>query len=248
VIDVRVDDRVATLTLADPDRRNALTLATVDAIASALTELESRDDVGALVVTGAGRAFCAGADLAVLETTDREGLRRIYEAFLRVARSPLPTVAAVNGPAVGAGLNLALCCDVRVAARSARFVTRFLDIGLHPGGGHTWLLRRAVGAQTAAAMLLFGDDLDGEAAARAGLALRCVEDDALLAEAGALARRAATAPRPLAERVKETLRATAALASHDEAVELELDAQVWSTQQEFFHEGIASLRARIAGQ
>ena len=248
MLDVRVEERVATLTLADPERRNALTLETVDAISDALDELELREDVGALVVTGAGRAFCAGADLAILETTDREGLRRIYEAFLRVARSPLPSIAAVNGPAVGAGFNLALCCDVRIAARSARFVTRFLDIGLHPGGGHTWLLQRAIGPSAAAAMLLFADDADGERAAQIGLALRCVDDDALLDQATALARRAAGAPPELVHRVKETLRATATLDEHDAAVELELDAQEWSTQQEFFRAGIAALRARIAGQ
>jgi enoyl-CoA hydratase len=248
VIDVRVDERVATLTLADPERRNALTLATVDAIAAAMGELEGRADVGAVVVTGAGTSFCAGADLAILETTDRAGLSRIYEAFLRIARSPLPTLAAVNGPAVGAGFNLALCCDVRLAARSARFVTRFLDIGLHPGGGHTWLLQRAVGAETAAALLLFGEELDGEAAARAGLAYRCVDDDALLADAAALARRAASAPAPLVARVKDTLRGTAALGAHVPAVELELDAQEWSTQQAFFHERIGALRARITSR
>src|SRR5205823_197881 len=108
------------------------------------------------------------------------GLRSVYEGFLRVARSPLPTVAAVNGAAVGAGMNLALCCDVRIAGRSARFDTRFLKLGLHPGGGHTWMLQRAIGPQGAAAMVLFGDVLNGEAAEKCGLVWRCVDDDALL--------------------------------------------------------------------
>jgi enoyl-CoA hydratase len=137
---------------------------------------------------------------------------------------------------------------VRIAGRGARFVTRFLDIGLHPGGGHTWLLQRAVGTHAAAAMLIFGEELDGDAAARAGLVLRCVDDDALIDDAVALARRAASAPRPLVERVQETLRATARVGDHDAAVELELDAQEWSTQQDFFRERIAALRERIAGQ
>jgi enoyl-CoA hydratase len=245
LVAVGVEDGVAVLTLNEPERRNALTLASVDAIASAVDALEARDDVGALVVTGAGSAFCAGADLSVLETTDRAGLRRIYDAFLRVARSPLPSLAAVNGAAVGAGFNLALCCDMRIAARSARFVTRFLELGLHPGGGHTWLLRRTVGDAAAAALLLFGEEVDGEEAARIGLAFRCVDDGALLVEATAFARRAAATPRPLARRVKETLRAAAALPDHEAAVELELDAQEWSTQQDFFRERIAALRARL---
>src|SRR4029453_11341326 len=85
----------------------------------------------------------------------------IYEGFLRVGRSPLPTIAAVNGAAVGAGVNLALACDVILAGESARFDTRFIDLGLHPGGGHTWMLQRRIGSQAAAALVLFGRVLDG---------------------------------------------------------------------------------------
>src|ERR671920_1584162 len=99
---------------------------------------------------GAPPAFCAGADLGNLAEATGDGLGRIYEGFLRIARSPLPTLAAVNGAAVGAGMNLALVCDVRLAARRAPFDTRFIDLGLHPGGGHTWMLRNAVGPQVAA--------------------------------------------------------------------------------------------------
>jgi enoyl-CoA hydratase len=242
---VDVADGVATVTLNDPDRRNALDLALCGEIVAAFDDLEARDDVGAVVVSGAPPAFCAGADLSHLGTSESEGLLAVYEGFLRVGRCPLPTIAAVNGAAVGAGLNLALCCDVRVAGRSARFVTRFLDLGLHPGGGHTWLLERAVGPQAAAAMLLFGEELDGEAAARTGLAWRCVDDEALLGECVALARRAASAPPELAARVQQTLRQMTAVDDHDAAVELELEAQVWSTQQDFFRERIAALRAKL---
>ena len=137
--------RVAVLTLDDERRRNALTLGLCEAVAGAMDDLESDDGVGAVVVTGAGPAFCAGADLSHLGESRRDGLLAIYEGFLRVARSPLPTLAAVNGAAVGAGMNLALACDVRLAGRSARFDTRFLDLGIHPGGGHTWMFRRIVG-------------------------------------------------------------------------------------------------------
>src|SRR5690606_25054318 len=141
----------------------------VDEIVAAFDAIEGDDGVGAVVVTGAPPAFCAGAALGDLDGTQREGLRRIYEGFLRVARSPLPTIAAVNGAAVGAGMNLALACDVRVAGARARFDTRFLQLGIHPGGGHTWMLQRAVGLQAAAAMVLFGEVLDGAEAERIGL-------------------------------------------------------------------------------
>src|SRR5205085_2363854 len=125
-------------------------------------------------------------------------------------------------------MNLALACDVRIAGRSGRFDTRFLRLGLHPGGGHTWMLRRAVGPQAAAAMVLFGQVLEGEAAAAHGLAWRCVEDADLLAEATAFAAGAAGAPRELAIKAKETLQAVAALDEHNDAVAVELTAQRWS--------------------
>ena len=127
-------------------------------------------------------------------------LGNVYEGFLRIARSPLPTLAAVNGAAVGAGMNLALGCDVRLAARRAKFDTRFLQIGLHPGGGHTWMFRRIAGPQTTMAAVLFGEVLDGAEAERVGLVYRCVDDDALLDAAQAMAARAASAPRELVDR------------------------------------------------
>src|SRR5688572_16307853 len=172
-------DRVAVLTLNDPDRRNSLTGPMVDEIVETFDRLEADDGVGAVVITGAGKGFCAGADLGNLGGQATEsgsgGFRSIYEGFMRVGRSTLPTLAAVNGAAVGAGMNLALACDVRVAGRSGRFDCRFLDLGLHPGGGHTWMLRDAVGKSNAAAMVLFGQILDGETAERYGLVWRCFD-------------------------------------------------------------------------
>src|SRR3954466_9594400 len=170
---VDVVDRVATVTLNDPDKRNAISPAMVDAIAETFDALEADEGVGAVVVTGAPPAFCAGADLSHLGGSQQDGLRHIYEGFLRVARCPLPTLAAVNGAAVGAGMNLALACDVRLAARRAKFDTRFLQLGLHPGGGHTWMFHRIAGPQATAAAVLFGEVLDGEAAERCGLVWRC---------------------------------------------------------------------------
>jgi enoyl-CoA hydratase len=241
------DGRVAVVTLDAPERRNALTVEMVTEIVDAFDALDADDAVGAVVVTGAPPAFCAGADLSQLAGERREaGMRDIYEGFLRVGRSPLPTIAAVNGAAVGAGLNLALCCDVRIVARSAKLDTRFLQLGLHPGGGHTWMLRRAVGPATAAAMVLFGEVLDGPDAERAGLAWRCVDDDELLAHAVAMADRAASAPRGLAMRVKQTLAAMAAVGAHEEAVDVELDAQLWSLRQPEFRQRVADMQRRIS--
>jgi enoyl-CoA hydratase len=245
-------DRVAVLTLDDPDRRNALTAGLVDEIVAAVDALEGDDGIGALVVTGAPPAFCSGADVGALGALsagnqDRAALPSIYEGFLRIHRCSLPTVAAVNGPAVGAGLNLALACDIRVASQDARFDCRFARIGLHPGGGHTRLLTEAVGRQAAAAMVLAGDSPDGERAAAIGLAWRCVDAGALLDEATRLATRAADLPRELARRVKASLRETPRLSSLDDAVALELDRQRWSLDQGFFAEQAAKREARRGG-
>ncbi|MGO8877285.1 MAG: enoyl-CoA hydratase-related protein [Acidimicrobiales bacterium] len=261
---------VALVTLDDPARRNTMSAQLVRDLVSVMDRVEADPSIGAVVVTGAPPAFCAGADLGNLASHGRSataadgptagaepaagdgdgveaGLRSIYEGFLRVARCPLPTLAAVNGAAVGAGMNLALACDVRIASRSALFDTRFLDLGLHPGGGHSFMLERIGGLQLASALVLFGQRLDGTAAAAHGLAWACVEDDALVEDAVGLAMRAAAAPRPLAVRTKETLRRVASLEGHDEAVDLEIAAQMWSLGQPFFAERLARLRARLSG-
>jgi enoyl-CoA hydratase len=234
------------LSVNDPERRNALTLAMTDELVAAVDTLEADPAVGALVITGTPPAFCAGADLSHLgASATGAGLRSIYDGFLRVARSSLPTVAAVNGAAVGAGMNLALCCDVRLAAKRAKFDTRFLQLGLHPGGGHTWLMRRVMGPQGAAATVLFGEVLDGDEAARTGLAWRCVDDDVLLAVAAQLAARAAAGPPELTRRLKANLQAMANVADHETAVAMELEAQLWSMAQPDFAERLAAMRTKI---
>ena len=241
-----VADGVATLTLNNPDERNTLTGPMVEEIVAAMDAIEADESVGALVVTGAPPAFCAGANLGNLGSADGSSLGNVYEGFLRIARSPLPTIAAVNGAAVGAGMNLALGCDVRLAARRARFDTRFLQLGLHPGGGHTWMFRRLVGPQATMAAVVFGEVLDGPEAERVGLVYRCVDDDALLAEAHAMAARAASAPRELAIVTKATIRDMADVADHPAAVARELEPQLWSTRQPWFAERLAAMRAKIS--
>ena len=240
-----VTDGVATLTLNNPDERNTLTAPMVAEILAAMDTIEGDPSIGAIVVTGTAPAFCAGANLGNLATASGQSLGTIYEGFLRIARSPLPTIAAVNGAAVGAGMNLALGCDVRIAARRAKFDTRFLQIGIHPGGGHTWMLRRITGPQNTFATVVFGEVLDGAEAERIGLAWKCVDDDQLLIEAQKMAARAASVPRPLLESVKKTIQDMADVVTHPEAVERELVPQLWSTKQPWFAEKIAAMQAKI---
>ncbi|MEC8464350.1 MAG: enoyl-CoA hydratase-related protein, partial [Actinomycetota bacterium] len=156
-----ISDGIGTLTLNAPEARNTMTMPMVEEICAAMDAFEADEGCSSVIVTGAGSAFCAGADLGNLQTATAESLGTIYEGFLRIARSTLPTIAAVNGAAVGAGMNLALGCDLRIAARRARFDTRFLQIGLHPGGGHTWMQRQIVGAQAAFATVIFSEVVDG---------------------------------------------------------------------------------------
>lgn len=237
-------DRVAVLTIDDAARKNALSPEMVDAIVETVGRLDADESVGALVVTGAGTTFCSGADLGNLvaltaaEGGDPTEVRAIYDGFLAFRDSSLPTIAAVNGPAVGAGMNLALACDVRVTCPTARFDTRFAQIGLHPGGGHVWMLDRIAGPQTTAAMALFGERVDGERAVGLGLAWACVDEAALLDTAVAMAARAASVPRDLMTRVKQTLREAPWQPNFESAVRTELERQAWSFAQGYLNERV----------
>ncbi|MFI9385258.1 enoyl-CoA hydratase [Kutzneria sp. NPDC052558] len=237
-------DRVAVLTVHDPDRRNALNLALAAELAEAVRACEADEQVGAIVVTGTPPAFCAGADLTALGEAREKGLRDIYAGFLAVANCSLPTVAAVNGAAVGAGLNLALACDVRLAGERARFDARFLQLGIHPGGGMTWMLQRIVGPQQAAAMTLFSQVYDAKAALAAGLVLDVADD--VVERSVQLASQAAQAPRELVIATKRTMRATAATSAHVDAVELEIVPQLASMDSPAFTERLTALRRRIS--
>jgi enoyl-CoA hydratase len=201
-----VRERVAVITVNDPDRRNAVTDAMSGQLRDAVARAEEDPGVHAVVVTGAGKAFCAGADLSALGAAARDGLERIYAGFMAVGRCTLPTIAAVNGAAVGAGLNLALAADVRIAGPAAVFDPRFQKLGIHPGGGATWMLQRAVGPQVARAALLFGLRFDAEQAVQHGLALQVADDP--LAAALLLAAGPAAAPREVVLATKASMRAT----------------------------------------
>ena len=240
-------DRVAVLTVNDPDRRNAVTFEMSAALRAAVQEAEANSDVHAVIVTGAGKAFCAGADLTALGAATEEGLRKIYDGFLAVAHCSLPTIAAVNGPAVGAGLNLALAADVRIAGPAALFDPRFQKLGIHPGGGATWMLQRAVGPQVARASLLFGMRFDAEAAVRHGLALSVADDP--VAAARELAAGPAGAPREVVLATKASMRATANPGvvdsdQHRIAVDTELGPQARSIESPEFAQRLAAAKRK----
>ena len=245
---VNVENRagVAILTLDDPGRRNALSLDLNAELIDAVAAAERDPEISAIVVTGAPPAFCAGADLSQLGESRRDGLEAIYAGFLAVADTPLPTIAAVNGAAVGAGMNLALACDLRLAGASARFDTRFLSLGIHPGGGHTWMMNGIVGSQATMATVLFGEILDATQAERVGLVWQAVPDDDLLDVAIELASRAGRGGRELAIRAKNSIRDASQALNHPSAVASELEVQLWSMDQPAFAERLAAMKARIS--
>jgi 2-(1,2-epoxy-1,2-dihydrophenyl)acetyl-CoA isomerase len=201
---VDVDGPVATLTLDRPEALNALTVELKVALRRELERIAADRAVRAVILTGAGRAFCAGQDLAERERPDAapldEELRERYNPIVRALRSMgQPVIAAVNGVAAGAGASLAFACDLRIAATEARFVLAFGRIGLVPDSGATWFLPRLIGAARAAEIALVGDPVPADEALRIGLVSRVVPADELMTEARALADRvAAGAPLALA--------------------------------------------------
>jgi enoyl-CoA hydratase len=247
----RVENRIALITVNDPDRRNAVTGEMSAQLRAAVRRAEDDSGVHAVVVTGAGKAFCAGADLSALGAAGtgaaEAGLQRLYDGFMAVGNCRLPTIAAVNGAAVGAGLNLALAADVRIAGPGALFDARFQQLGLHPGGGATWMLQRAVGPQVARAALLFGMRFDAEAAVRHGLALSVADDP--VAAALDLAAGPASAPREVVLATKATMRATASPGAldnehHDFAMRMELGPQAHTLQSPEFASRLAAAQRR----
>jgi enoyl-CoA hydratase len=175
---------VRVLTLNDPEKRNALSPALQEALTDAIDTVSRDAAARVLVVTGAGTAFSAGADLpAVFGRTQsqevgeiRVGLKTIYDSFLRVRRLEIPVIAAVNGAAVGAGVNLAMCADLRIAGPHAKFGVTFTKLGLHPGGGCTYFLTQALGRQRALALILDGSVLTAEELRALGLVLEIADD------------------------------------------------------------------------
>ncbi len=212
----RLEDRVAVLTLNRPERLNALTKDMMRALRSRLADAAMDDGVGCVVLTGAGNAFCAGGDVRVQAKVAAEGtpetpeqrtdqLRASMEASRLLHEMPKPTIAMVNGVAAGAGLSLALACDLRIAGRSARMTTAFAKVGLSGDYGGTWFLTQLVGTAKARELYFLSEVLDASHIETLGLANRVVGDDELMTETMALARKLANGPNVALRYMKRNL-------------------------------------------
>ncbi|NKY58955.1 enoyl-CoA hydratase/isomerase family protein [Nocardia flavorosea] len=230
----RIDDALLGITLNRPDRLNAIEDSFVAAMHAALDGVEAEPGVRAVVLTGAGRGFCAGADLTVTADLERQtsadlyrGQQRLADMAVRLHELPVPVVAAVNGPAAGGGLALAAACDLRVASTRAHFAVANVRIGISGGEmGLSWLLPQSVGRARATELLLTGRRFDAAEALEWGFVNRLAEPADVLAEACALARAVAGNPAFGVRLTKEMLRTTATASSLRDAVMLENRTQV----------------------
>ncbi len=250
-INLDVAAGVARLTLNRPGRLNSFTVQMHGEVAAALDRIEGDNSVRVVVLTGAGRGFCAGQDLsdrAVAPGADPvdlgESVERFYAPLIhRLTMLPMPVVCAVNGVAAGAGANIALACDIVIAARSAKFIQSFANIGLVPDSGGTWILPRLIGQARALGLALTGEPLAAETAAQWGMIWKCVDDDALVGEVDALAARFATgATRGLAK-TKALIRQSS-LRSLEEELILERDAMRELGFSQDYQEGVAAFIAK----
>ncbi|NMN98258.1 enoyl-CoA hydratase [Antrihabitans stalactiti] len=241
-------DSIRTIRLNAPERRNALDRALLGELANAIAAVAADRDARALIVTGAGKAFCAGANLESLfgDVTRpigvlRDNLKGVYGSFLGIRDLNIPTIAAVQGAAIGAGLNIALACDIVVAGPYAAFGPTFADIGLHPGGGCSYFLTERIGAAQATAALLMGDVISAEDAFRLGLATMTATEPE--AKARELAEKFATRGAELNANIKRSVRiaTTSDLAT---SVDFESWAQASSLSSEAFREFVANFRKR----
>ena len=243
-------DGVVLVTLDLPDRRNMMSADMTDSWARAMGVLRTDPAVRAVVVTGAGTAFCSGGDLSWIgaepdSTVDALRTRMVafYRAWLTVRDLEVPTIAAVNGPAIGAGLAVALACDLRYAADDARLGMPFTSLGMHPGMASTYLLPEVAGLALAREMLLTGRLLDGTEAAAAGLVSRAVPGPEVLPTALAAASAAAAAA-PVATRLTKRALLGGGHASYDAALEWEALAQPVTLATADLQEGLRAARER----
>jgi 2-(1,2-epoxy-1,2-dihydrophenyl)acetyl-CoA isomerase len=244
-----VDGGVMTVTMNRPEVLNALNPAMLDGLRGALAAAKADDAVRAIVLTGAGRGFCAGADLGSdAMRTGRidvsQGLREHYHPIVLAMRQlPKPIVAAVNGSAAGAGMSLALACDVVLAGESASFLQAFSKIGLVPDCGSTWFLPRIVGDVRARALMLMAEKIPARDALQFGLVWKVVADDALAAEAAGCAARLAAMPTRALDLIKQALTQSAANGLGEQLeVEALLQGQAFRTED--FREGVAAFVAK----
>jgi 2-(1,2-epoxy-1,2-dihydrophenyl)acetyl-CoA isomerase len=239
-----VDDGVGRLTLNRPEKLNSFTLGMHADLRAALDVIEADATIRAVVIGGAGRGFCAGQDLADLSfepgaMTDLGALidQNFNPLIRRLQALPKPVIARVRGIAAGAGANLALACDLVVAGRSASFLQAFVNIGLVPDSGGTWLLPRAVGSARAMGLAMLGEKLSAERAEQWGLIWKCVDDEHLDAEVDALAQRLARMPTRALAAIKRSIR-HAATATLDAQLDLERDLQTQLGASHDYAEGV----------
>jgi 2-(1,2-epoxy-1,2-dihydrophenyl)acetyl-CoA isomerase len=252
-----LESGVLTLTLNRPQRLNAMSNSLIESMNRELARARDDDKVRAVLLTGAGRGFCAGADLAGPGPVDPTAAQqpdlgadmdRIFNPMIRAMRDlPKPIVAALNGVAAGGGANLALACDIVLAARSARFDQAFVRISLIPDLGGTWLLPHMVGDARARALAMLGSSLPAEEACRMGMVWQVVDDGALMKEATGLARRLAVGPTLSYAAIKRAINA-AATNTLDQQLDLECDSQRELGRSADFKEGVAAFLAKRAAQ
>ncbi len=242
-IDFKADGPIARITLNRPDRLNSFTRAMHEELREALASL---GDARVLVLTGAGRGFCAGQDLndravAPGETVDLgDTVEQSWNPLVRTLASlPQPVIARVNGVAAGAGANIALACDLVVAARSAKFIQSFSAIGLIPDSGGTWVLPRLVGQARALGLALTGEPLPAERAAEWGLIWKAVDDDTLDAEVDALAAKLASLPPLGLAEIKAMIRSSWAF-TLDQELDRQRDAMRRLGSTEDYRQGVAA--------
>src|SRR5499433_3865014 len=235
------------ITLNRPQRLNAFTEAMHEALRTAILAAEADTDCRALLLTGAGRGFCAGQDLndrlsqAGATPVLGGALEAYYNPLVRKLRElPIPVVAAVNGVAAGAGVNIALACDIVLAARSANFIQSFARIGLVPDSGGTWFLPRLVGNARAHGLTLLAESLPAEKAEQWGLVWKCVDDTALKIEAQQLCEHFAAAPTQGLALIKRALNASASN-TLDAQLDLERDSQRSASLTPDYVEGVRAL-------
>lgn len=248
---IRLDiaDNVATITLDRPEKLNAISLGLLKDLHAALKSLLHRDDVRALLLTGEGRSFSAGVDLTApkpgVNPNDPDEMLRDHHLpmFQLLRELPIPTIAAVNGPVIGAGLSLALNCDIVLAARSAYFLAAFVNLGLGPDTGASWLLQRALGDTRARAMLLLGQRVPAEQAEAWGMIWRVLDDDALMDEARAMALSFGRGPRIAHREIKRLMR-TASVSSWRDHVLAEGESQAVARATEDAREARLAFREK----
>jgi 2-(1,2-epoxy-1,2-dihydrophenyl)acetyl-CoA isomerase len=254
-IELSVTDGVGVLLLNRPQVLNALNATMFTELLHALENLAQSRAVRALIISGAGRAFCTGADLGLdvvdLNSNAHTGAlvtqrlrEQVSPMVLALSRLPMPTISAVNGVAVGGGVGLALGCDIVIAARSAEFINTFVPkLGLIPDVGASWYLPRLIGPARARALTFLGLPLSAEQAASWGLIWQCVDDESLMSEAQALAMRLAAGP-SLAYTAARELLASADRHELHEQLDLEAVMQGRMTATQDFREGVAAFRER----